>query len=121
MASTHSKIRNIRNNKGFSQENMADALGISQRQYGRLENGESELTLQYIEKICEVLKINPSELFANDINQENTNQSGGFANSAYLIINEFSEKLVEQYEQRLKDKDNEICFLRSLLLPGKDS
>jgi transcriptional regulator with XRE-family HTH domain len=94
---------------------MADALGISQRQYGRLENGESELTLQYIEKICNELKINPSELFANDIKQENTNQSGGFANSAYLIINEFSEKLVEQYEMRLKDKDNEISFLRKFI------
>jgi transcriptional regulator with XRE-family HTH domain len=109
------KIRNARTQKGYSQEYMADGLGISQKQYSRLENGESGITLDYLEKICEKLEIDPQNLFTHEVKQENQNQSGGLANSAYLIVNEFSEKLIEQYEKRLKDKDNEICFLRSLL------
>ena len=111
----HSKLRNARTQKGYTQEYMADSLGISQKQYSRLENGESGITLDYLEKICSKLEINPQDLFAGEVKQENQNQSGGFANSAYLIVNEFSEKLIEQYEKRLKDKDDEICFLRSLL------
>ena len=113
----HSKLRNARTQKGYFQEYMADSLGISQRQYSRLENGESEITLGYLEKICEKLEINPQDLFACEVKQENQNQnqSGGFANSAYLIVNEFSEKIIEQYEKRLKDKGGEIYFLRSLL------
>ena len=111
----HSKLRNARTQKGYTQEYMADSLGISQKQYSRLENGESGITLDYLEKICKQLEINPQDLFACDVKQENQNQSGGLANSAYLIVNEFSEKLIEQYEKRLKDKDDEICFLRSLL------
>ena len=111
----HSKLRNARNQKGYSQEYMADCLGISQKQYSRLENGDSGITLDYLEKICKKLEINPQDLFTCEVKQENQNQSGGYANSAYLIVNEFSEKLIEQYEKRLKDKDNEICFLRSLL------
>ena len=111
----HSKLRNVRTQKGYTQEYMADSLGISQKQYSRLENGESGITLDYLEKICKKLEINPQDLFAYEIKQENQNQSGGLANSAYLIVNEFSEKLIEQYEKRLKDKDDEICFLRSLL------
>jgi transcriptional regulator with XRE-family HTH domain len=114
------RLRVTRNNKGFSQEYMADCLGISQRQYSRLENGESEMTLPFLEKICKELGINPEDIFADEIKQDNHNQSGGFANSAYLIVNEFSEKLIEQYENRIKDKDSEIVFLRSLL-DKKDS
>ena len=111
----YSKLRNARTQKGYTQEYMADGLGISQKQYSRLENGESGITLDYLEKICEKLEINPQDLFTCEVKQENQNQSGGLANSAYLIVNEFSEKLIEQYEKRLKDKDDEICFLRSLL------
>ena len=89
----HSKLRNARTQKGYTQEYMADSLGISQKQYSRLENGESGITLDYLEKICEKLEINPQDLFACEIKQENQNQSGGFANSAYLIINEFCRKV----------------------------
>jgi len=32
-----------------------------------------------------------------------------------MIVNEFSEKLIEQYEKRLKDKDEQIAFLKNLL------
>ena len=37
----HSKLRNARTQKGYTQEYMADSLGISQKQYNRLENGEN--------------------------------------------------------------------------------
>ena len=109
------KLRNARIQKGYSQEYMADNLGISQKQYSRLETGDSGLTLDYLEKICGKLEINPQDLFACEVKQENQNQSGGLSNSAYLIVNEFSDKLAEQYEKRLKDKDEEICFLRGWL------
>ena len=46
----HSKLRNARTQKGYSQEYMTDSLGISQKQYSRLENGESGITLDYLGK-----------------------------------------------------------------------
>jgi len=42
----------------------------------------------------------------------NQNQQGG--NGAF-IINQLSEKLIEQYEQRLKDKDEIIAMLKGQL------
>jgi len=114
-ATVNSKIRNARSQKGYTQEYMADNLGISQKQYSRIESGESRLSLNYLEKICEQLEINPQDLFACEVKQENRNQSGGLANSAYLIVNEFSEKLIEQYEKRLQDKDEQIELLKSML------
>lgn len=38
------KIRKIRELKGFSQEYMANNLGITQRAYGKLENQETKIT-----------------------------------------------------------------------------
>jgi transcriptional regulator with XRE-family HTH domain len=111
MKNITSKIRNARNSKGFSQEYMAETLGISQRQYGRLENGESQMNLQYLEKISNELDIRLEDLFTNEITQENHNQSGGLANSGHIIVNEFSEKLIEQYERRLIEKNDQISLL----------
>jgi len=73
----HSKLRSARTQKGYTQEYMADSLGISQKQYSRLENGESGITLDYLKKICEKLELNPQDLFACEVKQENHNQSGG--------------------------------------------
>lgn len=115
MKNIHAKIRCLRVQKGYSQEYMALSMGLSQKQYGRLENGESKLTIDHLGKICETLGIDPADLFDSEIYQESHNQQGGNANIAYLVVNEMSEKLIESYERRLADKDEEIRFLRSLL------
>lgn len=110
------KIRSIRAQKGYSQEYMALNMGLSQKQYGRLETGESKLTIDHLGKICDILGVEPQDLF-DGIHQESHNQQGGNANIAYMVVNEMSERIIEQYEKRLKDKDDEIAFLRSLLNP----
>jgi transcriptional regulator with XRE-family HTH domain len=107
------KLKNARLTKGFTQDYMGEVIGVTQKQYSRIENGDSPLTITYLEKICKELDLSLQELSATEVKQENNNQSGG--NAAYLIINEFSDKLIEQYENRLRDKDQEIQFLRSLL------
>ncbi|MCF6224359.1 MAG: helix-turn-helix transcriptional regulator [Flavobacteriaceae bacterium] len=43
--------------KGFSQENMADFLGISQCAYSNLESGKTKLGLKCLEKISKILEI----------------------------------------------------------------
>ncbi|MDQ0068064.1 hypothetical protein [Chryseobacterium lathyri] len=36
-------------------------------------------------------------------------------NSSFIYQNQLPEKLIEQYEQRLKDKETEIAYLRKLI------
>ncbi len=43
------------------------------------------------------------------------NQSGGLANAAHVIVNEFSEKLIEQYEKRIVEKDETITLLKEMI------
>ena len=56
------RIKNIRFKKGFTQENMADMLHISQNAYHKLENGHSKMNLSKFIDICKVLEIEAVEL-----------------------------------------------------------
>lgn len=54
---TGDKIRKIRLDKGFSQENMADMLGISTTAYGDIERNKTELTISRATEIAKVLGV----------------------------------------------------------------
>lgn len=56
------QIRLKRLQKGLSQENMADLLGMSTTAYGDIERGRTELTLPRLEKIAAVLEFPVIEL-----------------------------------------------------------
>uniref|UniRef100_UPI00404B4400 helix-turn-helix domain-containing protein n=1 Tax=Gelidibacter sp. TaxID=2018083 RepID=UPI00404B4400 len=106
------KIKSLRTNKGLSQEQMADYLHIAQSTYARIESGETNSWANYIQPICELFEIQPEELLKNDTLIVNQNQQGG--NGAF-IINQLSDKLIQQYELRLHDKDQYIKRLEKLL------
>lgn len=57
------KIKQYRILRGYSQERLAELLNISQRTLSGIECGANFLTSQTLDKILEVLKISPDELF----------------------------------------------------------
>jgi len=59
------KIKTFREQKGSSQEIMADKLHISHSAYSRIETGETSAWTHHIEDICKELKIQPEELLQN--------------------------------------------------------
>ena len=50
-------IRQIRLQKGYSQENLADMLGISTTAYGDIERNKTELTISRATEIAKVLGV----------------------------------------------------------------
>lgn len=60
------KIRKIRDLKGFSQENMADMLGLSLPAYADIERGKKEVTLSRLEKIAEKLGVTLNDVLNFD-------------------------------------------------------
>jgi len=107
------RIRNLRKQKGLSQEAVADYLHVSQSTYARIENGESHSWASYIEPISKLFEIQPEELIKQESVVINHNQKGG---GGYIQINQHPyEMLIQQYEQRLKEKDEIISLLRSQL------
>ncbi|PLK45437.1 helix-turn-helix domain-containing protein [Emticicia sp. TH156] len=61
------KIRQARQKKGFSQENMADMLGISTTAYGDIERNKTELTIARATEIAGLLQVNIMELMGIDL------------------------------------------------------
>lgn len=57
------KIKQYRILRGYTQEQLAEMLNISQRTLSGIECGTNFLTAQTMEKILDVLKISPDELF----------------------------------------------------------
>ena len=50
-------IRQLRVKKGYSQEYMADCLGISQQSYSRIEKKASEYPLSRLSQIADLLEV----------------------------------------------------------------
>ena len=51
------KIRQIRLAKGYSQENLADMLGVSTTAYGDIERNKTELSISRATEIAETLNV----------------------------------------------------------------
>lgn len=51
------KIRNARQFRGYSHEYIAHHLNISQAAYSKIENGKTQLTIQRLFQITEILDI----------------------------------------------------------------
>ncbi len=114
--SVNEKIKLVRNAKGFTQEEMAEELGMSSNAYGDIERGDSDPRLSKLQKISEKLGINLSELL--DLNSKtvlnvNFNEQGKHKHNVYLgsdselekqiLICEFKDKEIELYKQKVAD------------------
>lgn len=62
----HEKIRFLRQAKGWTQEEVADKLKMSQNGYGSIERGETDVNLSRLEQIAELFEIKLSELLGLD-------------------------------------------------------
>ncbi|TNC23729.1 helix-turn-helix domain-containing protein [Amycolatopsis alkalitolerans] len=59
-------LRAYRLERGLSQEDFADVLGVHRTYMGGLERGERNLTLRSLERIAEKLGVPPLELLRDD-------------------------------------------------------
>ena len=57
------KIRQLRKEKRLTQQEVAEKLGLTKRQYGYLEYGNFTCDYCHIIKICELYKVSANELF----------------------------------------------------------
>ncbi|MGX2973533.1 helix-turn-helix domain-containing protein [Ursidibacter arcticus] len=124
----HDKIRMIREQNKFSQEDIAEKINMSPSGYAKIERGETKLYIDKLEKIAQIFNMDIIDLINNDKNfcvliNENSQSSSNYYNSddALIIENEklkislaFQEKLITQL-------NNEIQLLKemNLLLKSK--
>lgn len=56
------RLKEIREDNDMLQRNVADILGITQQQYSRYENGDREMPIHHLIKICEYFKVSSDYL-----------------------------------------------------------
>lgn len=59
-------LRRLRQAKGLSQEELADRADINRNYVGLLEREEHAATIDMLEKLSEVLDVEPAAFFARD-------------------------------------------------------
>ncbi len=118
----HEKIRFLRQAKGWTQEEVADKLKMSQNGYGSIERGETDVNLSRLEQIADLFGIKLSELLGLDekavFNQSGTKNKNtqnyhatGSQSLDYLQLKSECEK-----QQLLNGtKDREIELLKEVI------
>lgn len=108
MNKTGNRIRQMRELKGLSQDNLAFELEISQSSYARLEKKDERISIKRLMDIAGVLKTSVSELLdektQKDINQQNSENSTGYL-----------ENIINSDKEHIKTLKEEISFLRKLI------
>ena len=99
-------LRTFRANRGYTQEMLADLLGISQATYSKLENNERKIDLDLIQKIAVVYEVDMRELLIdNTHNKSVTNFNNDLEN----------EKLIKHYEQHMLELKQMITELKNII------
>lgn len=105
------KIRTLIAERGYTQEKVAELLGVPQATYSNLENDKGKIDLKILDKLANIYEIDLSDLIKNEsLIFYNSDNSGG---QNGLIINQLSEKLIEQYEFRISELKEIISMLQS--------
>jgi transcriptional regulator with XRE-family HTH domain len=97
----HVKVKQRREELGYTQEYVASKLGISQNMYSLLESGRSPMKVDQLILIAQALDTEPAEFLQQEpviINMDNAtleNGSGAFFNSSIVNNHETNKELVE--------------------------
>jgi transcriptional regulator with XRE-family HTH domain len=102
------KLKGIRVEKGYTTVTMADKLGISDPTYRKYETDKSFPDIMMLDKIAKALDKNFTDFLPNECFVQNNNDQKGGVTVNLGTINQLSEKLIEQYEARLKEKDERL-------------
>lgn len=102
------RLKKIRLEKNITQDFLAKKLGFTQKAYSKIENNETKLNVDVLQRVAQILEV-PIETFFNNSQQpilnDFSNRSGG---DNVIYKNNSTEKIEELYSHLLKSKDDII-------------
>ncbi|MFP5471924.1 MAG: helix-turn-helix domain-containing protein [Bacteroidia bacterium] len=118
-------VRKIRELRGFSQEYVANKLGVSQKTYSNWESENTKLDLSKLMSVADVLNVDPIDIlkfdenyyFNTSYNQGGDNKSGIFYTDDKLIqeLKNTIELLKIQLEKTNQEKDRLYSIIEKTL------
>jgi len=120
----HEKIRFMRQSKNWSQEEIADKLGMSTNGYANIERGETDVSFSRLEQIAKTLEVELLELLSfgeRNIFYLVTGDNSQFNNHIKMQQSGHLDESIElQHELEkmyliLKQRENEIEYLKEII------
>lgn len=114
----HLKIKHLRELRNYTQEHMAHCLGLTQRAYSAIENGKTQLTIERLREITQILNVSIGDILDLESKTTYNNSFNNHAaeNKGSLIFKQDDvDELKNLYDRIIKGKDEEINFLRTQL------
>lgn len=105
------KLKGMRIEKGFSTIVVAEKLNISESTYRRYESDKGFPDVFTLDKIAKLYDKNFTDLLPKGISIINNHE---YLNNAGYVANQYlSEKLVKQYEEKIKELKEQVEFWRN--------
>ncbi|WP_439258004.1 helix-turn-helix domain-containing protein [Lonepinella sp. BR2271] len=118
------KIRLLREEHLLSQEQMAEKMHLSTNSYGKIERGETKLTLNKLEQIADIFDLDVVELIQNCDEKNISYQVNHYGSNIFStasnikdILNE-NEKLslvIAHKDETIQQLQEEIKLLKEML------
>lgn len=87
------RIKALRTAKNFTQEQIADQIGISRQKYARIESGVNSVTLDILSKVAKVLGVNVGDitrvLDETPVAQYRAGEDGGSSKKIFDMLDLF--------------------------------
>lgn len=120
---TYEKIKMMREMNQWTQEEVAEKLGMSTTGYAKIERGQTNVSVEKLKQIAQIFNINIAQLLDNNeklvicsIGDNHSNYNNYFGMNEKLIVqNEKQQLEIQLKDELLKQKDAEITALKELI------
>lgn len=93
------RIRKLRMDNGFSQENVAHDLGITHSSYSKIERGETDPNLSRLFELAKIFNVSITDFFTDDRVSSLKEKSAAYGNNAdddFEKLNQSIQKLLTE-------------------------
>ena len=116
------KIRTIREQNAWSQEEMATKMNMSVNGYAKIERGETKLRLDKLEQIAQIFNLDIVELLSSDqqnvfLISEHSNLSSNYysKSSGNDFVIEKLNLIIMHKDELLQKQSDEIASLKKII------
>ncbi|MEN9875938.1 MAG: hypothetical protein RLZZ529_935 [Bacteroidota bacterium] len=103
------KLRQLRINKGYSQEYMAEILAVSQKTYSNMENDKTSISIEALKKIAEEYRVNILKLLSDEKIMVQQNNFLDLSSKQEIFYNHITDELINQLKSRIEDLKNSLA------------
>ncbi len=121
------RLKKIRIEKNVSQDFLAKKIGITQKAYSKIENNETKLNVEVLQKISDILEVPVESFFkgsSSPVLNDFSNRSGGdnvvYKNGSVEKVEELYEKILKAKDQVIQSKTDEVETLKLVIKKIKE-